>query len=263
MRLSRSFVARPLPLLFSSLLSSLFTSLHLTSLLSTSSSLLFSVLLFLFLFFPATLASPSCDGRQTHVVQCNAQVLRGSVFSVLRISTFAPHLCRSTSTPYYPLAAAFDIAHLLLAPSSIRPFNSPQSVLGAFSFVFLSFVPVPYSISDPSCHPLPDADASTLDTLRSSGHPNIIAALPRQPAPPSAPRPATTAAPAHSLRSDHYRSSNDDDDDFDFSTLPRPTGQLIVQVALSLALLFWHPACPTRPLMIPFRSLLVLFIYPV
>lgn len=170
------------------------------------------------------------------------------------------------STPRCPLAAAFDIAHLLLAPSSIRPFNSPQSVLGAFSscssllslFLFFTYLG---SIVPPVARrrqtPPPWIPFAPL-----SGHPNIIAALPRQPAPPSATRPATAAAPAHSLRSDHNRNSNDSYDD-DLSTLSRPTSQLIASVALSLALLFWHPARPTRPLMTPFWSLLVLFIYPV
>lgn len=203
-------------------------------------------------------------GRRT-LSSATPRYFRGSVFlcsvSLLLHLTFAAR----PSTPRCPLAAAFDIAHLLLAPSSIRPFNSPQSVLGAFSscssllslFLFLTYLgSIVPPVARPRQTPPPWIPFAPL-----SGHPNIIAALPRQPAPPSAPRPATAAAPAHSLRSDHNRNSQDDDDDL--STISRPTSQLIASVALSLALLFWHPARPTRPLMIPFWSLLVLFIYPV
>lgn len=119
-------------------------------------------------------------------------------------------------------------------------------------------------ISDPSCHPLPDPDRRL-----HLGYPSLLSLVIR-----------TSSPHCHDnlhlhlhlglqpqLRQRiHYaaittRNSNDDDDDL--STISRPTSQLIASVALSLALLFWHPARPTRPLMIPFWSLLVLFIYPV
>lgn len=251
----------------SSLLSSIFTSLGFTSILSTSSSLLRSLVFFFFSSPPRLLQAPRVTGR-AHVVQCNnTQVLPWLRISVLRISTFAPHFCRSnlqrlTAHLRRPLISRICFSPRLrfalsthpspsLAPSLRVPLFCPCSC----SLPYLGSIVPPVARRRQTPPPwIPFAPLS--------GHPNIIAALPRQPAPPSAPRPATAAAPAHSLRSDHNRNSNDSYDD-NLSTLSRPTSQLIASVALSLALLFWHPARPTRPLMIPFWSLLVLFIYPV